>query len=280
MPAAIFLSHSSSDKGFARKLATDLRARGIRIWLDEAEMGLGDSLIGRLEKAIDENDYLAVILSPDSVRSEWVLKEVRMALHREISGKRVVVLPILHKECEIPGFLRDKIYADFRRDFEYQAGVLHIVRRVSLDRFANPEMEKSREALESLPFTRVWRLALQTGSLSRGLFDFVRETLGKMSPGEGWQPRIAISYVVFLTEVIERGPLTTQAWDFFKSLAEDKQLNTGLRYITLDRLLVAAQDLLATGAAQLPSFPGGMVISRSENYCFAISDPSLRGSEG
>jgi hypothetical protein len=43
---SIFLSHSSADKPFARRLAGDLRARGVRVWLDEAEIGIGDSLIG------------------------------------------------------------------------------------------------------------------------------------------------------------------------------------------------------------------------------------------
>ena len=36
---------------------------------------------------------------------------------RELDEKRVVVLPVLVEDCEIPLFLREKMYADLRTDF-------------------------------------------------------------------------------------------------------------------------------------------------------------------
>ena len=52
--ASIFLSHNYRDKPFVRTLAQDLSAMGVRVWLDEAELKVGDSLITR------NNDYLCV----------------------------------------------------------------------------------------------------------------------------------------------------------------------------------------------------------------------------
>ena len=43
--SSIFLSHNSKDKHFVRKLANDLRRQGFYVWVDEAEIKLGDSLI-------------------------------------------------------------------------------------------------------------------------------------------------------------------------------------------------------------------------------------------
>jgi hypothetical protein len=116
MPS-IFLSHSHKDKPFAGRLSERLQAHGIRTWLDEAEMHVGDSLILKIETAIREFTYLGVILSRASVSSEWVRKEVHIAMTEEIQGRRVKVLPILYEECDVPGFLTDKLYADFTEDF-------------------------------------------------------------------------------------------------------------------------------------------------------------------
>jgi hypothetical protein len=42
--SSIFLSHNNKDKIFTRKLARDLKYAGIKVWLDEAELKIGDSL--------------------------------------------------------------------------------------------------------------------------------------------------------------------------------------------------------------------------------------------
>ena len=39
-----FLSHSSMDKGFVRRLATDLVANGVKVWIDEQRILVGDSI--------------------------------------------------------------------------------------------------------------------------------------------------------------------------------------------------------------------------------------------
>lgn len=112
MPS-MFLSHNWKDKHFVRNLAEKLQKRGVRVWIDEAELNIGDSLLDRIAKAILETDFLGVILSPNSVASSWVKNEVRQAMTQEIEGRKVKVLPILLEECDIPGFLADKVYADF-----------------------------------------------------------------------------------------------------------------------------------------------------------------------
>ncbi len=61
---------------------------------------------------------MLVVLSRASVESEWCKKELSSGLIRELEEKRVVVIPVLIEECEIPPFLRDKLYADFRRNFD------------------------------------------------------------------------------------------------------------------------------------------------------------------
>ena len=61
--SGVFLSHNSEDKSFVRKLATDLRRYGVKVWLDEAELKVGDSLVDKISSGISDMQFLAVILS-------------------------------------------------------------------------------------------------------------------------------------------------------------------------------------------------------------------------
>ena len=85
---SIFLSHSHSDKPFVRKLASDLSKSGVRVWIDEAEILVGDSLIDKIGSGIEETAFVGAVLSKNSVASSWVKRELEIALNEEIDGKR------------------------------------------------------------------------------------------------------------------------------------------------------------------------------------------------
>jgi len=114
----VFLAHSSEDHVKVGRLAYDLRRRGIPVWFDEWELKVGDSLHDKIEEGIRTSGYLTVVLSPHSVESAWVKKELNAALSLELEKRQVFVLPALIAECEIPLFLKDKMYADFRSTHE------------------------------------------------------------------------------------------------------------------------------------------------------------------
>ncbi|MDO8446427.1 MAG: toll/interleukin-1 receptor domain-containing protein [Deltaproteobacteria bacterium] len=118
MPS-IFLSHSHPDKVFARKLANDLRLAGHVVWIDEAEINIGDSLIEKIRDGLDRVDYVAALLSKISINSQWVQKELDITSNREIDEKRVIALPLLLEDVELPGFLKGKLYGDFRKEDQY-----------------------------------------------------------------------------------------------------------------------------------------------------------------
>src|SRR6185295_18213445 len=128
--SSIFISHNYQDRPFAKKLANDLGKFGIRVWLDEAEIKIGDSLIEKIQTGIDEMEFLGVILSNNSIKSEWVKREVEMAMNHEIKRKRVKVLPILIERCPLPGFLEGKLYADFTLTSNYGEQVLVLIETI------------------------------------------------------------------------------------------------------------------------------------------------------
>lgn len=128
----IFISYSRADRDFVDRLAKQLLARHVSIWLDKWELHVGDSLITKIQEAITGASGLLIVLSKNSVKSEWCKKELNSGLIRELEEKRVVILPLLLEDCDIPIFLREKLYADFRSDFdEGLRTILEAVARVT-----------------------------------------------------------------------------------------------------------------------------------------------------
>ncbi|MCA9112636.1 MAG: toll/interleukin-1 receptor domain-containing protein [Planctomycetaceae bacterium] len=152
--SSIFLSHNHADKAFAKKLAADLRLHGHIVWIDEAEIEVGDSLVQKIRDGIDRVDFLAAIVSQKSLDSEWVKKELDLASNREIDEKRVVVLPLLLEDVELPGFLKGKMYADFREESNYQEALQFLLRKLGPSNRApdvdSQELEKLRNELHEM----------------------------------------------------------------------------------------------------------------------------------
>jgi hypothetical protein len=125
----LFISYSSKDTKFVARLAQDLHGRGVEVWWDKWMMKVGDSLHRKIQDGIKNSALLGVVLSPHSVSSPWVEKELNSALMKELEQKEVVVLPILYRDCDVPLFLRDKLYADFRSS--YEEGLRALLERVT-----------------------------------------------------------------------------------------------------------------------------------------------------
>jgi TIR domain len=138
----IFISYSHNDKSFVDRLATQLVRRNVNVWLDRWELSVGDSLVERVQEAVDGASALLVILSKASVASEWCKKELSAGLFRELEEKRVVVMPVMLDDCDVPIFARGKMFADFRSDFDVGLkAVIEGIAKVttpSLARFKEP----------------------------------------------------------------------------------------------------------------------------------------------
>ena len=68
----------------------------------------GDSLIENIQKALSESSFLLVVLSINSVNSEWCKKELNAGLMRELDEKKVVIIPVLIDDCKVPILLKEK----------------------------------------------------------------------------------------------------------------------------------------------------------------------------
>ncbi len=92
----VFISHASEDKEeAARPLANALIARGLRVWLDEAELKLGDSLQQRIDDGLSQSRFGVVILSNTFFSKHWTRKELDGLAAKEEPGRNAI-LPVRH----------------------------------------------------------------------------------------------------------------------------------------------------------------------------------------
>ena len=89
-----FISYSTSDEEFARRLHESLQAKNIRTWFAPEDLKIGDRFRSRIDESIRIHDKLVLILSEPSINSAWVQREVETALEREDREKRDVLFPI------------------------------------------------------------------------------------------------------------------------------------------------------------------------------------------
>jgi uncharacterized protein YjbI with pentapeptide repeats len=89
-----FISYSSKDEDFSKRLYADLQSNGVRCWFAPEDLKIGDKIRLRLDESIRLYDKLLLVFSKDSVASQWVEQEVETALEKERKEKRTVLFPI------------------------------------------------------------------------------------------------------------------------------------------------------------------------------------------
>ncbi len=91
-----FISHASEDKkGVVRSLADALTKMGFRVWYDEFELRVGDSLRQSIDKGLVNSRYGIVVLSEAFFAKNWPQYELNGLTAREMEGHKVI-LPVWH----------------------------------------------------------------------------------------------------------------------------------------------------------------------------------------
>jgi uncharacterized protein YjbI with pentapeptide repeats len=89
-----FISYSSKDEEFARRLYADLQNEGVRCWFAPEDLKIGDRFRVRIDESIRLYDKLLLVLSESSVASGWVEKEVETAFEKEREQGKIMLFPV------------------------------------------------------------------------------------------------------------------------------------------------------------------------------------------
>lgn len=98
IPNEVFLSHSGDDEEFVTSVASILRRHGISVWYSKTNIRGGQKWHDEIGVALNRCDWFVLILSPNSVNSKWVKRELLFALQENRFENKIV--PLLYKECE------------------------------------------------------------------------------------------------------------------------------------------------------------------------------------
>jgi hypothetical protein len=119
LPSEVFLSHASQDARFVTRLAESLQRHGIPVWYSQTNILGAQQWHDEIGAALKRRDWFLVVLSPHSLDSMWVKRELMFALQQRRFADRIV--PVLHQPCD-PGQLSWVLpslqQVDFQQRFE------------------------------------------------------------------------------------------------------------------------------------------------------------------
>ena len=119
----IFICHASEDKeAVAIPLHESLTKRNINAFMDCFEISWGDSLVAKINTALQKSKYVVAIVSENSVNKSWPMKELNAVLSSEIGDEQTKLLPLMVGDGEalikkIP-LLADKLFVVFDDNIE------------------------------------------------------------------------------------------------------------------------------------------------------------------
>ena len=118
MKPFLFVSYSRRDQQFAMKLTVDLENSGAEVWIDQLKIPAGDFFETRIVDAIRKSNFVVVLLSNNSIRSDWVRQEVLTSKTVEKESGRILLLPGKIDDCSVPSWISDKSFVDFTLSYD------------------------------------------------------------------------------------------------------------------------------------------------------------------
>ena len=110
----LFISYARRDAEFAQKLNAGLHDRGVATWIDELGIRSGADWPDRIATAIEDCTAMLIVLTPDSMNSKWVRRELEFADARDKK-----ILPLLHRHTKLPSTYELRFGSVQRADFTH-----------------------------------------------------------------------------------------------------------------------------------------------------------------
>jgi hypothetical protein len=118
-PKEVFLCHSSVDWEIAEKIVGLLRRHGVPVWHGPSSIRGAQQWHDEIGDALERCDWFVILLSPDSIRSKWVSRELHFVLREDQYDYSIVPAVIRAGNYRKFGWaLSSYQLVDFTEDFE------------------------------------------------------------------------------------------------------------------------------------------------------------------
>jgi hypothetical protein len=125
--ASVFISHSHKDTDFCERLDSDLSRQGYQTWFDLNTLGVGDSIVEKIDYGLKNSEYVVIVYSQHAAASAWVRREYQSALAMEVSGEIRKIIVVRIDDTESPPLLKDKRFLRFQAN-NYADALRELVR--------------------------------------------------------------------------------------------------------------------------------------------------------
>jgi TIR domain len=106
----VFISYAGSDRDQARRLLSELQNLKVHGWMDQTDLTGGGAVASSIRDALRHANAVVVLLSPTSLKSQWVNFELGAA---EALGK--IIIPVLIEgDLDVPELLKAWPWVDAR----------------------------------------------------------------------------------------------------------------------------------------------------------------------
>jgi formylglycine-generating enzyme required for sulfatase activity len=209
-PFDVFLSYSSVDQHWARRLKKALERRGLTVWLDQDEIPPGALFVEALEQGLRESKAVALIVSPESLASGWVKEEYSRAVALARSPHAALpLIPILLRDVkELPGFLANRNFVDFRDNDSFDPSVELLVWGITGKKGEigpdppKPSRRSGETCVNSIRMEFVW---IPAGTFTMGSSDSYQDAIDEAKPAH----QVTISKPFYMGKY----PVTQGQWE-------------------------------------------------------------------
>ena len=121
----VFVSHSHKDNAWCDGFVAELQNHGLDVWYDRAGLYVGAQWVKTLEQELQGRDTYLIVLTPDSWASQWVQRELDLAL-----AQQKQIIGVFCKPTQVSGFitnyqLLDGAHLDSRQAAQLVAATLN-----------------------------------------------------------------------------------------------------------------------------------------------------------
>ena len=102
------MSYARKDSALARQLADRLTRGGFTVWNPEEEIAPGDNWAKKIGKALENSEWMVILLTPRALESDWLRQDIEFALgSKKYEGRvfSVYVGPTLEAGKDVPWIL-------------------------------------------------------------------------------------------------------------------------------------------------------------------------------
>lgn len=238
----IFVSYSRRNLTFVTQLVKDLQQAGLAVWFDQISIQPGDIWEAAIEKGLKEAIAVVVVISPDSMASEYVRKEVNFAQESD-----QLILPVLYQPAQLFLNLQTIQWVDLSSETVYPTNLPKLIAVLSRE----PGLSNHSAPEEAVAVDDTRKLS----------------------------PTLLQRYLHIVTLIAERTAGHLEWRRLAGSISTASQLHTGAQALALTRLNPPTGSRLAAYLATSPSAQILHLICRIEKDVFFVEDEQGQDTE-